>query len=562
MGAIASNTALGNQALKANTTGFDNSAVGESSLYTNTAGARNTATGKQSLYANNGNDNTATGYLTLQSNTTGSYNSGVGSETLITNTAGGYNTAMGALSLRSNTSGNNNTATGYNSLYANTTGGGNSAIGYNTLPSNTTGTYNTALGTQALEQSNTANQNTAIGVAAIDRNTTGGSNAVLGAFAGRYESDGSTYNTLISNSVLIGAETKPSASGETNQIVIGYQAKGNGSNTVQLGNTSITDVKTSGSVTAAGYKIASCTSSQFLKADGSVDASTYLPLGGGTLTGALNGTSASFTSDISTNGIPIGRGAGSNVANLVIGAGAFGGNTSGVSNIIIGRQAAASSTSASYNTIVGDGAVYYNDVNQAITAFGWHALHAEKGAGNTAIGYETGARGAIASSLTNSTFLGRSASAGAGTIDNATAIGYGASVTASNTIQLGNTSITDVKTSGTITAGGISNTPVIAKTFEASGITLSSSYSGSIIYTQNAALPAFPEDLPDGFNCVIINYSNFNFTTNTLASTKFYTVTTGSTGAATFSIPTGGTVHINVVTIEGVKRYYVNGNLL
>jgi hypothetical protein len=50
------------------------------------------------------------------------------------------------------------------------------------------------------------------------------------------------------------------------------------------------------------------TSSQFLKADGSVDsstylttssaASTYLPLAGGTLTGPLNGTSATFTSNV------------------------------------------------------------------------------------------------------------------------------------------------------------------------------------------------------------------------------------------------------------------------
>ena len=43
--------------------------------------------------------------------------------------------------------------------------------------------------------------------------------------------------------MLIGAETKPAADNETNQIIIGYGAKGNGSNTVQLGNTNITDVK-------------------------------------------------------------------------------------------------------------------------------------------------------------------------------------------------------------------------------------------------------------------------------------------------------------------------------
>jgi hypothetical protein len=54
------------------------------------------------------------------------------------------------------------------------------------------------------------------------------------------------------------------------------------------------------------------TSSQFLKADGSLDSSTYLtsasvsgvylPLSGGTLTGALNGTSASFSSTVTAYG--------------------------------------------------------------------------------------------------------------------------------------------------------------------------------------------------------------------------------------------------------------------
>jgi hypothetical protein len=62
----------------------------------------------------------------------------------------------------------------------------------------------------------------------------------------------------------------------------------------------------SGNITAASYIKSGGTSSQFLKADGSVDSntylttssasSTYLPLAGGTLTGALSGTSAEFSS--------------------------------------------------------------------------------------------------------------------------------------------------------------------------------------------------------------------------------------------------------------------------
>jgi hypothetical protein len=64
-------------------------------------------------------------------------------------------------------------------------------------------------------------------VAAIDQNTTGSNNAILGAFAGRYVRDGSP-NTIIDSSILI-AESRPNAINESNQIVIGYGAVGNGS---------------------------------------------------------------------------------------------------------------------------------------------------------------------------------------------------------------------------------------------------------------------------------------------------------------------------------------------
>jgi hypothetical protein len=70
-------------------------------------------------------------------------------------------------------------------------------------------------------------------------------------------------------------------------------------------------VGTTGGLTASSFIKSGGTSSQFLKADGSVDANTYLtsssasstflPLSGGTLTGALSGTTASFTT-VSTTG--------------------------------------------------------------------------------------------------------------------------------------------------------------------------------------------------------------------------------------------------------------------
>lgn len=65
-------------------------------------------------------------------------------------------------------------------------------------------------------------------------------NVGIGSFAGRYIADGTTHNETSYNSIYLGYNTKANADGDTNEIVIGYNAIGKGSNTVVLGNTSIT----------------------------------------------------------------------------------------------------------------------------------------------------------------------------------------------------------------------------------------------------------------------------------------------------------------------------------
>jgi hypothetical protein len=72
------NTALGLNALEANTTGANNTALGANALYSNTTGAFNTALGLNALYSNTtGVCNTALGQGALQSNT-GINNTAVG----------------------------------------------------------------------------------------------------------------------------------------------------------------------------------------------------------------------------------------------------------------------------------------------------------------------------------------------------------------------------------------------------------------------------------------------------------------------------------------------------
>ena len=245
------NTALGFMALTSLAGGDDNTAVGTNAIRQGGAanGSRNTAVGSAAL-GNGGvsNDNVAIGSYAMPAGVTGSSNVALGSSALYSSTSASYNVGVGFEVLKHTTTGGSNTAIGRGAMLSNISGDVNTAVGESALLSNTNGRYNTSIGVQSQEQNTTGQSNTAIGVAAIDRNTAGNNNAVLGAFAGRYIADGTTYNTAIDNSVLIGASAKPLANNANNEIVIGYDAIGNGSNSVTLGNSSISKTILSGSV--------------------------------------------------------------------------------------------------------------------------------------------------------------------------------------------------------------------------------------------------------------------------------------------------------------------------
>jgi hypothetical protein len=203
------------------------------------------------------------------------------------------NTALGHSALLTITTGNFNTAVGYESLRNTTTGQYNTAVGQSSLFSNTTGSQNTAIGLNALVYNTTGGSNVVIGLDALQHNTTGSSNTAIGYNAGTHITGGSVTNTTASNSVFIGRDSKANADGQTNQIVIGQNAVGNGSNTATFGNTATTGNYFTGSINGGSFVKSGGTSSQFLKADGSVDSSTYV--GGSGATGQVaywNGTSS------------------------------------------------------------------------------------------------------------------------------------------------------------------------------------------------------------------------------------------------------------------------------
>ena len=136
-----------------------------------------------------------------------------------------------------------NTANGVNALVYNTTGANNTATGLNALVYNTTGYGNTASGSYALYQNTTGSNNTASGYAVLFQNTTGSENTAIGQGA-LFSNYTGSYNTAI------GLEADVESGALTNATAIGAGAKVNASNTIQLGNTSVTNVKTSGTLTA------------------------------------------------------------------------------------------------------------------------------------------------------------------------------------------------------------------------------------------------------------------------------------------------------------------------
>jgi len=148
------------------------------------------------------------------------------------------NTAIGSSALYNNTIGTNNCALGSSALYTNTIGNNNVAIGSAVLNSNLNGSQNIGIGQGALQNSLGSNNNS-IGQSSLPEIIYGENNIAFGRFAGRYIADKATLLTSsIDNSILLGHQTSPLGQGQTNQIVIGYNSTGLGSNTTVLGNSS------------------------------------------------------------------------------------------------------------------------------------------------------------------------------------------------------------------------------------------------------------------------------------------------------------------------------------
>jgi len=196
------------------------------------AGSANftTAFGEGALSNNNGIGNSGFGFYALNS---------------VNNSLTGVsNDAFGDFALRSVVIGGSNCAFGENALY-NVLGHRNSGFGDDILYNLILGSDNIALGGKA--------GNNAKGFTSLE-----------------------VYLTKSDSSLFIGNRTIALRDSSHNEIVIGHRATGHGSNTATWGNTSITDHYFTGTLHGGSFVKSGGISSQFLKADGSVDASTYL----------------------------------------------------------------------------------------------------------------------------------------------------------------------------------------------------------------------------------------------------------------------------------------------
>ena len=182
----------------------------------------------------------------------GSFNVAIGREAMRDSAGAINNVVIGYQAARDIQYGNNNVAIGANALFENESGVENVAIGYYTLNSSTTSYYNTAIGSSSLQNTTTGFRNVAIGVDALENNTSGAANVAIGYKAGSWRGQFTLYdypNDLQNEEVFalsrltgtggiyIGQWSRASANGQTNEIVIGTEALGLGSNTAVIGAT-------------------------------------------------------------------------------------------------------------------------------------------------------------------------------------------------------------------------------------------------------------------------------------------------------------------------------------
>jgi hypothetical protein len=438
--------------------------------------------------------------------------SNTSSQTFVT---GDSNIQIGTIIGQTN-GGHNNIAIGKNSLLNANGTSRNISIGENSMKDNAGGATNVSIGSLSLSNNTLGNSNVSIGYANSIFNKTGSRNINIGEYSG-YNNESGSNNVNIgfranyqnqgtsavnhSNVTTLGAKTLINGPSISNSTAIGAEATVTASNTIQLGNTDVTLVNTSGVVSATGFV-----------GDGS----------------GLTGLNLSANYDDKGNLIILDSPVSyteSNTSNIVIGQSSMASVTLSKNNVAIGNSALRDGSTSYDNVAVGVGAMREAKYSQKNTAIGAYALmrigknldryydyyedgvmysnqntalgngaaaRLEEGNWNTSLGAQSmvnvikgdanvaigdrvfegfeGAHQNVAigtmagvfnsewekitgGTVSRTTLIGFQTRIIPG-IENSVALGYQALVTSSNTIQLGNDNVALVNTSGVVSATG------------------------------------------------------------------------------------------------------------
>jgi hypothetical protein len=400
-------------------------------------GTNNVFAGVGAGAVNTGTENAFFGRNAGFSNTNGGSNSFFGNTAGGRNTTGGGNSFFGSFAGSFNSTGTANSFFGSGTGNFNTGGSDNSFFGSAAGSGNTTGNRNSLFGRSAGAGNTTGADNSFFGTDAGKSNTTGGGNTFLGRAAGAANSTGSNL-TIIGTNANVGANNLNFAT------ALGAGAVVNANNTIVLGRSADT-VQVPGSLNVAGTFGANI-----------FNATTQFNLGGsrvlaapgtGNLVGGIGaGTNLTTGQNNTFFGPNAGQAVTSATGNSFFGRDTGRVNTGGVNNSFLGDRAGANNTTGNFNSFYGE----QTGVNNTT------------GGSNTFSGRVAGINNTTGS---NNTFIG----AGAGNpntstqVNNSTAIGYGATVSTSNTIVIG----TNAQT--TMIPGKVSLNSGTAVTFDAGG---------------------------------------------------------------------------------------------
>ncbi|MFN5911221.1 MAG: tail fiber domain-containing protein [Bacteroidota bacterium] len=173
--------------------------------------------------------NSGANFTFAQNNLFAGYNSG------FLNTIGSQNVFLGTEAGQSNLDGMMNTFVGRRAGFQNSSGNENTYVGSFAGQNTTTGQHNSFLGVTTGNSNTTGEENTFLGAHAGYFNTTGSNNTYVGNFAGQFTSTGN-------NNVYIGFNADGATSSLSNAVAIGAGSIATASNSIILGNSSITSI--------------------------------------------------------------------------------------------------------------------------------------------------------------------------------------------------------------------------------------------------------------------------------------------------------------------------------